>query len=43
MNWKSEWKPLALIVGTFLAAFYVPVGGARFDNAVGESLLLVRW
>ncbi len=43
MNWKSEWKPLALVVVGFLIAFYLPVGSARFDNALTESLALVRW
>jgi uncharacterized membrane protein YraQ (UPF0718 family) len=43
MNWKNEWKPLALIAGVFLAAFYLPVGVPRFDNAVAESFRLIRW
>ncbi len=43
MNWKQEWKKLALVVAIFLGVFYLPVGTARFDNAVNESLQLVRW
>ena len=43
MNWKKEWKPLAMIVAIFLAVFYLPVGVPRFDNAVDESFQLVRW
>jgi uncharacterized membrane protein YraQ (UPF0718 family) len=43
MNWKNEWKKLATIVIAFLACFYLPVGGNRFDNAVMESLHLIRW
>ena len=43
MNWKKEWKALALIVVVFLACFHLPVGRARFDNAVTESLHLVKW
>jgi len=43
MNWKEEWKPLAIVAGVFLFAFYLPVGGARFDVAVMESLHLVKW
>ncbi len=43
MNWKHEWKNLALIAGVFLGCFYLPVGTARFDNAVMESLRLVKW
>lgn len=42
-DWKAEWKPLAVIVAVFLACFYLPVGAARFDNAVKESLELVKW
>jgi uncharacterized membrane protein YraQ (UPF0718 family) len=43
MNWKSEWKPLALIVGLFLACFYLPVGVPRFDSAITEAFELVKW
>lgn len=43
MNWKSEWKKLVLIVAVFVACFYLPVGKLRFDNAVAESLHLVKW
>jgi uncharacterized protein len=43
MNWKSEWKKLAVIVGVFLAFFYLPVGTERFDNAVLEALYLAKW
>jgi len=42
MNWKSEWKKLVLIVAVFVACFYLPVGKLRFDNAVTESLALVK-
>jgi uncharacterized membrane protein YraQ (UPF0718 family) len=43
VNWKREWKPLAVIVAAFLVSFYLPVGKPRFDNAVTESLQLVKW
>lgn len=43
MNWKNEWKKLAAIVAVFLGCFYLPVGGARFDNAVLEAFHLVKW
>lgn len=43
MNWKTEWKKLAVIIVVFLACFYLPVGVSRFDNAVTESLHLVKW
>ena len=43
MTWRKEWQPLLWIVGTFLAVFHLPVGGARFDGAVNEALHLIRW
>jgi uncharacterized protein len=43
MNWKREWKPLAIIAAAFLAAYYLPVGRARFDNAILEAFALVKW
>ncbi len=43
MDWKSEWKKLALIIGVFLACYYLPVGTERFDNAVMEAFHLIRW
>jgi len=43
MDFKREWKKLAIIVAVFLACFYLPIGTARFDNAVAESLHLVKW
>jgi uncharacterized protein len=42
-DWKTEWKPLAIIVGLFLVCFYLPVGSPRFDNAVTEAFELVKW
>ena len=43
MDWKTESKKLALILGVFLTLFYLPVGFARFDGAVMEALHLVKW
>jgi len=43
MNWRSEWKPLIAIIAVFLGCFYLPVGAERFDNAIIEALLLVKW
>jgi len=43
MSWKSEWKRLALILLVFLGCFWLPVGESRFDNAITESLHLVKW
>ena len=41
--WQDQWKPLAIIMGVFLGCYYIPVGNARFDNAVMESFYLVKW
>ena len=43
MDWKSEWKKLAVIVAVFAGCFYMPVGFGRFNSAVMESLHLVKW
>ena len=43
MNWKSEWKPLAAILGAFGMTCFLPVGTGRFDNALIEGLSLARW
>ncbi len=43
MEWKKEWKFLLYIAGGFLIAFYLPIGTKRFDNAIMESLHLIKW
>ncbi|KJS03599.1 MAG: permease [Desulfobulbaceae bacterium BRH_c16a] len=43
MNWKIEYKYLLLIVAVFLGCYFLPVGIARFDNAVLEAFHLVKW
>ena len=43
MDMKKELKTFAWIAGFFLAAWFMPVGTARFDNAVLEAFELVRW
>ena len=40
---KARWKKLAIITAVFLGCFYLPVGVARFDSAITESLHLVKW
>jgi len=42
MNWKREWKPLVIMAAVFVASFYLPVGNARFDNAISEAFYLLR-
>ncbi|MBN1436619.1 MAG: permease [Sedimentisphaerales bacterium] len=43
MNQLTKHKKLLLIIGIFLACFYLPLGRARFDNAVMEALYLLKW
>jgi len=43
MNWKREWKPLAVIIAVFIAFFYLPLDSERFQNALLESLYLTKW
>ena len=43
MDWSKEWRKLAVISAVFFGVFYLPVGAARFDNAVLEALYLARW
>ena len=43
MSWKTECKKLAAIVAVFVGLCYLPVGIARFDNAITESLQLAKW
>lgn len=43
MEWKREWKPLAVIITVFVSCYYLPIGYGRFDNAVTEALHLVKW
>ncbi len=43
MEWKNEWKILLAIGIVFLGFFYLPLGNARFDNAVFEALYLTKW
>lgn len=43
MDWKKEWKILAVLASIFLVFFYLPVGTPRFDNAVFEALYLAKW
>ena len=43
MNWKDDWWKLGLIIVVFLACFWLPVGTARFDDAIAEALHLVKW
>ncbi len=45
--WKSEWKAGVLLIGGFVATYYLPVetltGLITLPGPLAESLLLVRW
>jgi hypothetical protein len=43
VDWTREWKPLAIILAVFVAVYYLPIGRARFDHALVESLELTKW
>ena len=43
MNWNREWKILALMIGGFAAAYYLPVESARFQSALVEAFHLTKW
>jgi len=43
LNWKSEWRPLAWIVGIFLVFYYLPIDSSRLRGAVIEALALTKW
>jgi len=43
VNQKSEFKKLGLILGVFLVAYFLPVGWPKFNNAILESLILLKW
>ena len=43
MSLKENWKKIIIIIAVFLGCYYLPVGSVRFDNAITESLHLVKW
>lgn len=43
MDWKSEYKKLVAILAVFLGCYFLPIGYGRFENAIIESLALVKW
>jgi len=42
MKWKNEWKILLLMIGGFLIAFFMPMNSIRFQNAIMESLYMLK-
>ncbi len=43
MELKKELKIFGWLAAFFLAAYFMPIGESRFDNAVYEALELLRW
>ena len=43
MSKATEWKKLTAIIAIFIGCYFLPIGTARFDNAVMEALHLVKW
>ena len=43
IDWKTEWRPLALMTAVFAVLYWLPVGVPRFDGAVSEALALTGW
>jgi len=41
-KYKTEGKIFLLMLGVFLAFYFLPLGNARFDNAVMEALYLTK-
>ncbi|MCX5706116.1 MAG: permease [Candidatus Omnitrophica bacterium] len=39
----KDWKKFLYILAAFLVCFYLPVENIRFNNAVFEALVLVKW
>jgi uncharacterized membrane protein YraQ (UPF0718 family) len=43
IDWKTIWKPLAIIAAIFLTFYWLPLASSRFTGAVIESLALAKW
>jgi uncharacterized protein len=43
LDWKSERRAVAAILGLFGVFYFLPVGNGRFDNALLEALSLAHW
>ena len=43
MNWRTQWKPLAVIAVVFAVFYYLPLDSLRFTGAVFEALYLAKW
>jgi uncharacterized membrane protein YraQ (UPF0718 family) len=43
MNWKTEVKILAALVGIFVVAYVLPLGNPKIQQAIQESFRLLQW
>ena len=43
MTFRRELRSFAWAIAIFLGLYHLPIGNARFDAAVGESLALTKW
>ncbi len=43
LDWKQEWKPLALIAAVFGIFYFVPLDDARLTRSLAEALQLTQW
>lgn len=43
MDLRKEWKPILGIFALLAAAYWLPLGMPRFDNAIREAFELVKW
>ncbi len=43
MDWKREWKPLAVIAAVFLFFFFLPLGSDRIRGSLLEAFHLAQW
>jgi len=43
LDWKQEWKSLAIMLAVFLGFYYLPIEHPHFQTVLSESLHLVKW
>ncbi|MCX7983767.1 MAG: permease [Bacteroidetes bacterium] len=43
MNWKEEIKAFVYFTICFILVYFLPVGTNRFDTAIHEALMLLKW
>ncbi len=42
MNWKNEWKPLAVLAAVFLLFYWLPLDSLRLNRVLYEALALTQ-